>query len=55
MMEFRKICNHPYLFLDEYYNDTLLWRVSAKFELLEKLIPKMIIKKHRILMFFQMT
>lgn len=58
MMQLRKICNHPYLFLqhDEFENlDDNVYRVSGKFELLDRIIPKIIITKHRILMFCQMT
>ena len=59
MMQLRKICNHPYLFLDqtEYYShiDDNIYRVSGKFELLDRIIPKLIFSKHRILIFSQMT
>lgn len=59
MMQLRKICNHPYLFLDpNEYNthlDDNIYRVSGKFELLDRIIPKLIQTRHRILIFSQMT
>lgn len=58
MMQLRKICNHPYLFLDpsEYEAiDDNIYRVSGKFELLDRILPKIIAAKHRVLIFCQMT
>lgn len=59
MMQLRKICNHPYLFLDdEYYLNNVtdeIFRASGKFELLDRILPKLITAKHRILIFSQMT
>ena len=58
MMQLRKICNHPYLFLDPSEYDDVnddIYRVSGKFELLDRILPKIINSKHRILIFCQMT
>ncbi|GAA96342.1 uncharacterized protein L969DRAFT_95439 [Mixia osmundae IAM 14324] len=35
--------------------DNLLWRTSGKFELLDRILPKLFRTGHRVLMFFQMT
>jgi superfamily II DNA/RNA helicase len=60
MMQLRKICNHPYLFID--YNNELLenitdwiYKSSGKFEFLDRIIPKLLYFKHKILIFSQMT
>ncbi|CAI5489162.1 unnamed protein product [Closterium sp. Naga37s-1] len=61
-MQLRKCCNHPYLFLldalDHPYqpnspNERV--RASGKFELLDRILPKLQAGGHRILMFSQMT
>ncbi|GCE98409.1 RSC chromatin remodeling complex ATPase component [Zygosaccharomyces mellis] len=62
IMQLRKICNHPFVF-DEVeavinpsrQNTPLLYRVSGKFELLDRVLPKFKASGHRVLMFFQMT
>ncbi|CCC68738.1 hypothetical protein NCAS_0B06540 [Naumovozyma castellii] len=62
IMQLRKICNHPFVF-DEVEgvinptraNSNLLYRVSGKFELLNRVLPKFKAAGHRVLMFFQMT
>ena len=62
IMQLRKICNHPFVF-DEVEgvinptrtNTELLYRVSGKFELLDRVLPKFKATGHRVLMFFQMT
>lgn len=60
MMQLRKICNHPYLFLD-YTNplfeniDDMVFKTSGKFELLDRIIPKLLMCGHKILIFSQMT
>lgn len=62
IMQLRKICNHPFVF-DEVEsvvnptrsNNSLLYRVSGKFELLDRVLPKLKASGHRVLMFFQMT
>ena len=62
VMQLRKICNHPFVFeeverqVNPYKtNNDLLYRVSGKFELLARILPKFLATGHRILMFFQMT
>jgi ATP-dependent helicase STH1/SNF2 len=56
MMQKRKICDHPYLFFDGEFNiDEDLTRVSGKFEVLDRILPKLIRAGHRILIFTQMT
>ncbi|KAI0462242.1 hypothetical protein LJB42_004330 [Komagataella kurtzmanii] len=62
IMQLRKICNHPFVF-DEVENVVdptrstadLIWRTSAKFELLDRVLPKFCATGHRVLIFFQMT
>ncbi|KAF8575918.1 hypothetical protein K439DRAFT_1640966 [Ramaria rubella] len=62
LMQFRKICQHPFLFEqveDEinpggFINDKLV-RSSGKFELLSRILPKLFATGHRVLIFFQMT
>lgn len=62
VMQLRKICNHPFVF-DEVENvinptrenSSILYRVSGKFELLDRVLPKFKASGHRVLMFFQMT
>ncbi|KAL3626246.1 putative ATP-dependent DNA helicase chr12 [Castilleja foliolosa] len=56
-MQLRKCCNHPYLFLHDYYmqrNEDIV-RSSGKFELLDRLLPKLHRAGHRCLIFSQMT
>jgi ATP-dependent helicase STH1/SNF2 len=57
MMQLRKICNHPYLFLNETEDlaEDLIWRVSGKFELIDRILPKLKATNHRVLIFTQMT
>ena len=55
LMQLRKICNHPYLFLDYYTESEELIRCAGKFELLDRMIPKLIKTGHRMLIFTQMT
>ena len=56
MMQKRKICDHPYLFLDGGFevNEDLI-RASGKFEVLDRILPKLIRAGHRMLIFTQMT
>jgi ATP-dependent helicase STH1/SNF2 len=62
IMQLRKICNHPFVF-EEVENlvnpsgmsNELLYRTSGKFELLDRMLPKLKETGHRVLMFFQMT
>lgn len=55
LMQLRKICNHPYLFMDEYRVDRELFRVAGKFEVLDRMLPKLVHFGHKILLFSQMT
>ena len=60
-MHLRKVCNHPYLFLSEEQRDQaareggrdMLWRCSGKFELLDRILPKLHALGHRVLIFSQ--
>lgn len=54
-MHLRKVCNHPYLFLSEWMSDEDMIRCSGKFELLDRILPKLKAAGHRILLFTQMT
>ncbi|KAL1355473.1 hypothetical protein HN51_007516 [Arachis hypogaea] len=57
-MQLRKCCNHPYLFVGDYhmYNrKEEIVRASGKFELLDRLLPKLRRAGHRVLLFSQMT
>ncbi|XP_028773967.1 probable ATP-dependent DNA helicase CHR12 isoform X2 [Neltuma alba] len=56
-MQLRKCCNHPYLFVGEHnmWNKDEIVRASGKFELLDRLLPKLRRTGHRVLMFSQMT
>ncbi|KAK3275497.1 hypothetical protein CYMTET_16377 [Cymbomonas tetramitiformis] len=58
-MQLRKICNHPYLFIDEEEEDLLSdedrIRASGKFELLRRLLAKLKATGHRVLLFSQMV
>ena len=62
IMQLRKICNHPFVFqpVEDLINplgqtNPLLYRVAGKFELLDRILPKLFQTGHRVLMFFQMT
>ncbi|KAG5152944.1 hypothetical protein JHK84_029416 [Glycine max] len=57
-MQLRKCCNHPYLFVgdyDMYRRKEEIVRASGKFELLDRLLPKLRRAGHRVLLFSQMT
>ncbi|XP_016434842.2 putative ATP-dependent DNA helicase CHR12 [Nicotiana tabacum] len=57
-MQLRKCCNHPYLFVGDtssYYRKEEIVRASGKFELLDRLLPKLRRAGHRVLLFSQMT
>ncbi|XP_042050465.1 probable ATP-dependent DNA helicase CHR12 isoform X2 [Salvia splendens] len=56
-MQLRKCCNHPYLFVTDYYmqQSENIVRSSGKFELLDRLLPKLHRAGHRVLLFSQMT
>ena len=56
VMQLRKVCNHPYLFCAEGYQiHQNMIRSSGKFELLDRMLPKLKAAGHRVLMFTQMT
>ena len=57
IMQLRKVCNHPYLFQmdDGYPIDFSIVRSAGKFELLDRMLPKLKAGGHRVLMFSQMT
>jgi ATP-dependent helicase STH1/SNF2 len=58
VMQLRKVCNHPYLFLPKdvvHYVTDEIWRCSGKFELLDRILPKFVATKHKVLIFCQMT
>ncbi|CAG0919105.1 unnamed protein product [Notodromas monacha] len=68
IMQLRKLCNHPFMFqyIEEAYckhagfNNTVvsgpdLYRASGKFELLDRILPKLKATGHRVLLFCQMT
>eukprot|EP00002_Diphylleia_rotans_P017190 TRINITY_DN3337_c0_g1_i2.p1 TRINITY_DN3337_c0_g1~~TRINITY_DN3337_c0_g1_i2.p1 ORF type:complete len:1271 (+),score=224.39 TRINITY_DN3337_c0_g1_i2:858-4670(+) len=57
MMQLRKVCNHPYLFFDEIPSPCTdeIYRSSGKFELLDRILPKLKASGHRVLLFSQMT
>ncbi|XP_055706641.1 ATP-dependent helicase brm isoform X3 [Phlebotomus papatasi] len=67
IVQLRKLCNHPFMFqhIEEKYCDHIgghgvvsgpdLYRVSGKFELLDRILPKLKATNHRVLLFCQMT
>ncbi|KJP87354.1 hypothetical protein AK88_03034 [Plasmodium fragile] len=55
VMQLRKVVNHPYLFLEEYNLDDCLIKCSGKFEVLDRMLPKLLKFRHKILIFSQMT
>jgi SWI/SNF-related matrix-associated actin-dependent regulator of chromatin subfamily A protein 2/4 len=68
IMQLRKICNHPFMFkeVETSYSQHLglagslvdgrqLYRASGKFELLDRILPKLQVNNHRVLCFCQMT
>jgi len=68
IMQLRKLCNHPFMFqhIEEAYarhvnmpTDVIqgpdIFRASGKFELLDRIFPKLKRSGHRILLFCQMT
>ncbi|PAV74647.1 hypothetical protein WR25_25647 [Diploscapter pachys] len=66
VVHLRKLCNHPFLFNTIEDSCRLHWklpeitgqelvRVSGKLELLDRILPKLKVSNHRILMFCQMT
>ncbi|XP_069692754.1 ATP-dependent helicase brm-like isoform X2 [Periplaneta americana] len=68
IMQLRKLCNHPFMFqhIEKAYCDHVgihgsivigpdLYRASGKFELLDRILPKLKETGHRVLLFCQMT
>ncbi|SBS80561.1 DEAD/DEAH box helicase, putative [Plasmodium ovale curtisi] len=55
VMQLRKIVNHPYLFQYEYAIDEMMIKTSGKFEVLDRMLPKLLTFKHKVLIFSQMT
>ncbi|XP_022919947.1 ATP-dependent helicase brm isoform X2 [Onthophagus taurus] len=68
IVQLRKLCNHPFMFqnIEEKYCDHLglaggvisgpdIYRASGKFELLDRILPKLKATNHRVLLFCQMT
>merc|ERR1711983_649176 len=68
IMQLRKLCNHPFMFqhIEEAYAKHIgsatdiitgpdIYRSSGKFELLDRILPKLKETGHRVLMFCQMT
>lgn len=68
IMQLRKICNHPFMFqqieeafaeftgsTDGLVNGADVYRSSGKFELLDRILPKLKATNHRVLLFCQMT
>ncbi len=61
-MQLRKVCNHPYLFFHPYNPKTNLLKIdeelvqsSGKLVILDQLLTALLAKKHRVLIFSQMT
>ena len=54
-----QVCNHPYLLISDDHLANLpremIWRSSGKFELLERILPKLKALGHRVLIFSQMV
>ncbi|KFP28269.1 Transcription activator BRG1, partial [Colius striatus] len=71
IMQLRKICNHPYMFqhIESHNSQGFgfrgrvlalgkgldLYRASGKFELLDRILPKLRATNHKVLLFCQMT
>ncbi|GAB0086937.1 ATP-dependent helicase brm [Sergentomyia squamirostris] len=67
IVQLRKLCNHPFMFhhIEEKFCDHIgghgvvsgpdLYRASGKFELLDRILPKLKATNHRVLLFCQMT
>ncbi|CAG8532382.1 10592_t:CDS:2 [Ambispora leptoticha] len=62
IMQLRKICNHPFVYEEverdinpKKLTNNLIYRVSGKFELLDRVLRKLRATGHRVLIFFQMT
>ncbi|KAF7988055.1 hypothetical protein HCN44_007549 [Aphidius gifuensis] len=67
LVQLRKLCNHPFMFqpIEDKYTEHAggssivsgpeLYRASGKFELLDRILPKLKATNHRVLLFCQMT
>ncbi|XP_066256953.1 ATP-dependent helicase brm-like isoform X2 [Euwallacea similis] len=68
IVQLRKLCNHPFMFqhIEEKWCDHVgiaggvisgpdIYRASGKFELLDRILPKLKPTNHRVLLFCQMT
>ncbi|CXH96097.1 DEAD/DEAH helicase, putative [Plasmodium berghei] len=55
IMQLRKVVNHPFLFTYNYDINDFIIKSSGKFEVLDRMIPKLLKFKHKILLFCQMT
>merc|ERR1719423_157764 len=68
IMQLRKLCNHPFMFrnIEDSYSQHKgfqggmvqghdLYRASGKFELMDRILPKLKSFGHRVLLFCQMT
>jgi superfamily II DNA or RNA helicase len=55
LTQLRKVVNHPFLLCGSHAVDDSLWRSSGKFELLDRLLPKLKATGHRALIFSQTT
>ncbi|XP_019754078.1 ATP-dependent helicase brm [Dendroctonus ponderosae] len=68
IVQLRKLCNHPFMFqnIEEKYCEHVgvpggimsgrdTFRASGKFELLDRILPKLKLTNHRVLLFCQMT
>merc|ERR1712241_884769 len=68
IMQLRKLCNHPFMFqqVEESYAKHIgsptdivqgpdIYRSTGKFELMDRILPKLKASGHRVLMFCQMT
>ncbi|KAJ2787761.1 ATP-dependent DNA helicase Snf21 [Coemansia interrupta] len=62
IVQLRKICNHPFVFEQvearinpQGKNNNLLYRTAGKFELLDRVLSKLLATGHKVLVFFQMT
>ncbi|KAG5458009.1 MAG: P-loop containing nucleoside triphosphate hydrolase protein [Olpidium bornovanus] len=54
-MQLRKVCNHPLLFEQEYEINEELTTSSGKMLLLDRMLPALLERNHRVLIFSQMT
>lgn len=49
LMQMQKICNHPYLFFDEYGIDENIVRCCGKLQMVDNLLKKFRLTDHRVL------